>query len=115
MSHAFGEFTILALGHDFLRYIIPALIAATLTSLFRPARWLIYSVLLIAPYVGYVLLLSWLYPMPAGTGLLAEPRWIIIYWVLSSVLLYGLPPAVLWVIYKNSKHRFKAAKLHIKQ
>lgn len=105
MRRAFGEFTVLALSHDFLRYVAPALIAAYLTSLFRPARWLIYSLLLIGPSAVYLIIISWLYPMPAGMGLLGEPKWEIIYWILSSVILYGLPPAALGLFYKVGSRR----------
>ncbi|HVA56039.1 MAG TPA: hypothetical protein VNI53_09635 [Gammaproteobacteria bacterium] len=107
VRHAFGEFTILALGQDFLHYIIPALFAAYLTGLFRPARWLVYSLLLIGPYAGFTLVMFQLHSLPAGV-VLYEPSWEIVYWILSSVLLYGLLPAALWLIYKIRKQRATA-------
>ncbi len=115
MRRAFGEFTVLALSHDFLRYIAPALIAAYLTSLFRPARWLIYSLLLIGPGLVYLIIISWLYPMPAGMSLLDEPKWEIIYRILNSVILYGLPSAALWAFSKTGRSRFHKPQLHVKQ
>ena len=102
---AFGEFTILAIGCDFLRYLVPAVLTAYLVSLFRPCRWFAYSLFLVGPYAAYMLAMSWLYPLPAGFGLLDEPNWKIIYWAASSILLYGLPPAVLWIIYKIKNHK----------
>ncbi len=101
--HAYGEFIIRALGYDFLRYIVPALLVAYLASRFRPSRWFAYSIFLVGPYAAYMLAMSWLSPLPGGNELLDESNWRIDYWITTSVLLYGLPPAVLWLIYKINK------------
>jgi hypothetical protein len=106
--HAYGEFTIRALWYDFLRYFVPAFLVAYLASLFRPCRWFAYSLFLVGPYAAYILAMSWLYPLPVGVPLLDEPNWKIIYWIGSSVLLYALPPAILWSIYKIRKQKVTA-------
>ncbi|MGB9429264.1 MAG: hypothetical protein WCC11_05220 [Gammaproteobacteria bacterium] len=92
-------------AHEFLYYIVPALVVAFLTSLFRPGRWLIYSLLLVGPMAIYSAVMYWIRVVPVHFAIAFEgSAWRSVVFILGTVLLYGLPPFLLWLAYKVGPH-----------
>ncbi len=100
---------------DFLVYIIPALVVAGLTSVFRPRRWLIYSLLLVGPIGIFNAVMYWIHVVPnSGIGVFDGPLWRTNVFILVSILYYGLPPLLLWLFYKISRIRSRKLQLRVK-